>query len=50
MDNQTEFLQEGCTSLHDASRAGEVKVFGALIKAKADVESTDKVQLIVIRT
>ena len=41
-------LQEGRTPLHHASQAGQEAVAAALLEAKADVNSTDKVRRIAI--
>ena len=41
-------MQEGRTPLHHASQAGKEAVVAALLEAKADVNSTDKVRRIAI--
>ena len=41
-------LQEGRTPLHHASQAGKEAAVAALLEAKADVNSTDKVRRIAI--
>ena len=43
-------LQVGRTPLNHASRAGRVALAWALLEAKADVNSTDKVRRIAIGT
>ena len=41
-------MQEGRTPLHHASQAGKEAAVAALLEAKADVNSTDKVRRIAI--
>ena len=43
-------MQEGRTPLHHASQAGKEAAVAALLEAKADVNSTDKVRRVAIGT